>query len=120
MSCADGANYQCSGENIVKAGEVALTDFGVQAYGKATSDLGKTVFTPEEAPNANGLVPDAGGITEVRLAKDAKGVVTKVALVLKYLGLPWNGKDERPPIIESFDPTQGRVMFGTNNAIVAD
>lgn len=120
MSCPDGTNYQCSGENIVKAGEVALTDFGVQAYGKATSDLGKTVFTPEEAPNANGLVPDAGGITEVRLAKDDKGLVTKVALVLKNLGLSWDGKAERPPIIETFDSTQGRVVFGSNNAIVAD
>lgn len=120
MSCPDGANYQCSGENIVKAGEVALTDFGVQAYGKATSDLGKTVFTPDEAPNATGLLPDAGGITEVRLAKNSSGAVTRVALVLKNLGLPWDGKAERPPIIETFDPTQGRVAFGANNAIVAE
>lgn len=120
-ACTNDTTNQCSGENLIgTAAEVSLTDFGVQAYGKATSDLDKTVFTADEAPNATGLVPAFGGTTQVRLVRDGSGAVTRVALVLKNLDMKWDGATERPTIIETFDPTQGRVKFGTANAIIPD
>lgn len=115
MSCPDGTGYQCSGATLIVAGEVAATDFGVRAYGHSTSDL--AVPNPD-VTNATGFQPDnSDGVSEVRIKRDSNGTISQVALVLDKLGLSWNGKEERPPIIETFNTTAGRVDLGANRAL---
>jgi hypothetical protein len=84
MSCADGPAWQCSGGSTIRVDNgVALTSSGVQAYGKSTSDLANPIV---EKTTAYGLAPASGGTAEVRLAKDANGVVSRAALLLSNLG----------------------------------
>ncbi|HJV84324.1 MAG TPA: DUF4214 domain-containing protein [Noviherbaspirillum sp.] len=115
MSCPDGANTLCSGNSVVRTENgVALTSSGVQVLGHSTSDL----LTPNPTKTgAYGLAASSAGMAEVRLAKDTAGTVSTVALLLKDLGLMWDGKTERPQIIETFQKTQGRVQLGTNGAV---
>lgn len=115
MTCVDGPTFQCSGRAIVKTENgVALTASGVQAYGKSTSDL--AADNPEKT-TAYGMALAAGGLAEVRLAKDGNGVVSEPRLLLNKLGISWTGKAERPPIIETFRTTQARVQLAPNGAI---
>ncbi|MGE5649389.1 MAG: DUF4214 domain-containing protein [Bacillota bacterium] len=116
MSCPDGANYQCSGNTVVQTENgVALTSSGVQVLGRSASDL----LTPNPTrTGAFGLAASSAGMAEVRLGKDTSGTVSTVALLLKDLGLMWDGKTERPQIIETFRTTQGRTQLGTNGALV--
>jgi hypothetical protein len=115
MSCVEGAGYQCSGDSIIRSDNgVALTRSGVQAYGISTSDLVKPIKDPTLA---FGLAQASGGTAELRLAKDASGVVSKPALLLKDLALSWDGKTERPQIVDIFDPTQGRVELDPDGRI---
>jgi hypothetical protein len=115
MECAEGAGYQCSGDEIIRRDNgVALTRSGVQAYGRSTSDLVKPTTDPTLA---FGLQQASGGTAEFRLAKDANGVVSKPALLLKNLGLSWDGTTERPQIIDTFDPTAGRVEIDGSGLI---
>jgi hypothetical protein len=115
MSCVEGAGYQCSGDSIIRSDNgVALTRSGVQAYGRSTSDLVKPIADPTLA---SGLAPASGGTAEFRLAKDSSGVVSKPTLLLRDLGLSWDGKTERPPIIDIFDKTQGRVEIDAGGKI---
>jgi hypothetical protein len=118
MSCADGPTYQCSGAGIISTDNgVALTGSGVQAYGKSTSDLANPIV---EKTTAYGLALASGGIAEVRLSKDANGAVSRPALLLSNLGISWDGKHERPPIIEVFHAAQGRSRLNPNGSITAD
>jgi hypothetical protein len=118
MSCVDGPAYQCSGSNIIRIDNgVALSSSGVQAYGKSTSDLANPIV---EKTTAYGLALASGGVAEVRLAKDGNGVMTKPALLLSNLGISWDGKNERPAIIEVFQPTQGRSRLNSNGSLAAD
>ncbi len=116
MSCPDGANYLCSGNSIVRTENgVALTNSGVQVLGRSTSDL----LTPNPTrTGAYGLAASSAGMAEVRLAKDSTGAVSTIAMLLKDLGLMWDGKTERPQIIEAFQKTQGRVQLGSSGALV--
>lgn len=108
MACIDGPDYQCSGGSIVRVDNgVAVTDSGVQVYGRSTN---------ETAPNrdsgaATGMMLASGGMAEIRVAKDANGIVTKPVLLLKNLGISWDGRTERPLIIETFSGTAGRVQL---------
>ena len=115
MSCVDGASYQCSGPSIVRSDNgVVLTRSGVQVYGKSTSDLA----TPNPTvTTAFGLALASGGVAEMRLAKAANGVVTDVALLLSNLGISWSGSAERPPVYETFKPTQGVTRLDANGAL---
>jgi hypothetical protein len=109
MSCVDGPSFQCSGDKIIRTENgVALTSSGVQAYGTSTSDL---AANNPETTTAYGLAVASGGLAEVRLAKDGSGAV------LSKLGISWNGKVERPPIIETFRTAQARVKLGANGVI---
>jgi hypothetical protein len=117
MSCPDGTAYQCSGDSIIRNDNgVALTSSGVQVYGKSTSDLA----TPNVIKTtAFGLAPASGGLAEFRLAKDANSAVSSPILLLSDLGLSWDGKVERPLIIETFRTTTGQLQRGTNKAIAS-
>lgn len=117
MSCVDGPLYQCSGGTSIRVDNgVALTSSGVQVYGRSTSDLAN--------PNPNklvalGLALASGGLADVRIAKDATGVITAPVLLLSNLGLTWDGKNERPLIIEAFEPTQGRTQLTAAGTIAS-
>jgi hypothetical protein len=115
MSCVEGAGTQCSGDSIIRSDNgVALTRSGVQVYGISTSDLVKPIQDPTLA---FGLAQASGGTAEFRLAKSDSGVVSKPVLLLKNLGLSWDGKFERPQIIDIFDPSQGRVEINPDGTV---
>ena len=115
MSCVDGANFQCSGGSIIRSDNgVALTGSGVQVYGKSTSDLATPIVVKT---SASGLTLDSGGVAEVRVGKNATGAITTPALLLSNFGLSWDGKTERPPIIETLRTTQARVQLNANGAL---
>jgi hypothetical protein len=114
MSCVDGASYQCSGPVLRTENGVIFSSSGVQVYGKSTSDL---LPNNPNVASATGLAPASGGYAEMRLAKDANSVASSPALILRNLGISWDGKNERPPIIETFNPTQGRTVLNANGTI---
>lgn len=115
MACSGGSSYQCSGDGIVRSDNgVALTSSGVQVYGKSTSDLANPIVLKT---TASGFAPASGGIAEFRVAKDGSGALSAAALLLSNLGISWDGKHERPMIIETFQTTQGRVELGANGAL---
>ncbi len=117
MSCVDGTNYQCSGGTLIRTDNgVALTSSGVQAYGRSTNDLATPIVVKT---SASGFAPASGGLAEIRIAKDANGVVSSPALLLSNLGLSWDGSTERPLIIETFNPTQGRTTLNGNGAVTS-
>lgn len=111
MLCVDGETYQCSGDTIIRDDNgLALTRSGVQVYGKSTKDL-------ETA--ATGFALATGGIAEIRLARDSTGAVLNPALLLRNLGLSWDGTNERPPIIDVFGTTSGRTELDESGRIVS-
>lgn len=117
MSCVDGPAYQCSGDSIIRVDNgVGLMRSGVQVYGRSTSDLA----TPNADPTrALGLAPATGGVAEMRVAKDPTGRLSSKALILRNLGLSWDGRTERPVTVETFDPTRGRTVLDANGALTA-
>ncbi|HJV82877.1 hypothetical protein [Noviherbaspirillum sp.] len=115
MICADGAGYQCSGSSIIRVDNgIALSSSGVEAYGVSTSDLAAKNPT---MTGAFGLALATGGTAEVRLAKGSDGTVSSSAVLLSKLGLSWDGKTERPPIIDTFSTTQGRTVLTASGAL---
>jgi hypothetical protein len=117
MSCPDGAGYQCSGGDIIKVENgISLTRSGVEAYGRATSDL-----TDPPPANASGFAAVQGasnkGVAEIRFKKDATGALSSPAVILKNLGISWDGTTDRPPIIETFNTTQGRTVMNTDGTL---
>lgn len=115
MSCVEGAGYQCSGGGILRTDNgVALTNSGVQVYGRSTN---------ESAPNRNsgvatGMMPASGGVADIQVAKDASGRIGKPVLQLKNLNISWDRRNDRPPIIETFSLQQGRVRLDANGRAV--
>ncbi len=117
MSCIEGANTQCSGRSIIRIENgVTLTSSGVQAYGKSTNDLAVPIAN---ATAAYGLMPASGGLAEIRAFKASDGVVSNPAMLLSNLGISWDGKVERPLIIETFRATQGHMLVDASGAISA-
>ncbi len=115
MSCADGAGWQCSGDAILGTSNgVALMRSGVQVYGRSTSDL---LPVNPNVSDATGLAPASGGIGEMRVRKDANAAVNSVAMLLSNLGIRWDGLTDRPMIIETFNPTAGRVSLNAQGAL---
>lgn len=115
MSCIDGSNYQCSGSSVIRSDNgVTLTSSGVQAYGKSTSDLVNPIA---DVTKAFGLTLASGGLAEIRLMKDSSAVVSSPAMLLSNLGIFWNGKTERPQIVETFRSTQARVQLDASGAL---
>lgn len=114
MLCAD-AGYQCSGETILRNDNgVALTRSGVQAYGRSTSDMGAS---NPNVSSATGLFITTGGTAEMRVRKDANAVPNGVAMLLSNLATHWSGTVNRPQIIETFNPTAGRVQLNGAGAL---
>lgn len=115
MSCPDGNGWQCSGSSLIRQENgIALTASGVQAYGRSTSDLADPVADPTAA---FGFAPASGGLAEVRVEKNAASAVTGAALLLSNLGLTWDGRVERPTIVETFNPTYGRTVLSASGAL---
>ncbi|HYC42779.1 MAG TPA: DUF4214 domain-containing protein [Noviherbaspirillum sp.] len=115
MTCPDGPTFACSGGSVLRTeNDVLLTSSGVQVHGRSTSDMA----TPNtNLTNAFGLALSTTGTAEVRLAKDAGGTVSNAALLLSGLGLSWDGRVERPPIVEAFRTVQGRTLLGPDGAL---
>lgn len=115
MQCVDGPEFQCSGNTILRTENgIALSDSGVQAYGESTSDL-----DPENTnmTNATGFRLASGGEAEVRIRKNNDGSTSSLNLLLRNLGLSWDGINDRPLIIETFNPTQGRVQLDASGRL---
>ncbi|HYC42787.1 MAG TPA: DUF4214 domain-containing protein [Noviherbaspirillum sp.] len=114
MQCPDGAGH-CSGGSTIRVDNgIALMSSGVNVYGRSTSDLlrpNPTVST------ASGLQPASGGTVEVRVGKDSAGSVYLMALLLSNLGLSWDGRVERPPIIETFRNSPSVVRLNSAGAL---
>ena len=102
---------QCSGGSIIRIDNgIAVTTSGVQTYAISTNDL----LQPNPAPgSAYGLQPATGGLADLRVKRDTNGQTATVTLLLSRLGLSWDGINERPLIIETFEKNQGRVQLNS-------
>ena len=88
---------------------------GVQVYGRSASDL----LTPNpNLSSATGLALASGGSAELRVRKDDNGSISMTAMVLRDLGISWNGSLERPIIVETMQPTAGRVQLDGAGALL--
>lgn len=108
-SCPSGVSA-CSGDMVGNpVGTIRLTSNGLQAVAASTSDLaaGNTNTT-----EAFGLQPTTDGFAEIRVLRDSDANISAVDLLLSDLKLYWDGKTERPRIIENFGITRGRVQPG--------
>lgn len=115
MSCPGGASVQCSGGTIIRTENgIALTSSGVQAYGQSTSDLANPIIVKT---SASGFAPASGGVADIRVSKDANATPSSPVVILRNLGLSWDGKVDRPPIVETFNPTQGRTGLAADGAV---
>jgi hypothetical protein len=117
MTCVDGPNVQCSGDTAIRTENgVTLTTSGVQAYGKSTADLAATIT---DTTRTTGFAPATGGLAEVRVTKDAAGTITAPTLLLSNLGISWDGKTERPKILETFTGGLGRNVQDASGKITS-
>lgn len=109
IATCPASDMACSGDEIVQVDHgIAVTAAGVQVYGTSTNDL----LSPNPAPAlAYGLRPASGGMADVRVTRAGDGRLASVTLLLSRLGLSWDGKTERPIIIETFSPQAGRVAL---------
>ncbi len=114
MNCP-AADMQCSGGTILRVdNRIGLTASGVQTYATSMNDL----LTDNPAPgSAWGLLPASGGIADVRVTRNPNGDTTAVALLLSKLGISWDGKTERPLIIETFEKRHGRVQLDSKGLV---
>ncbi|MBI5721734.1 MAG: putative Ig domain-containing protein [Burkholderiales bacterium] len=118
MDCADGPGWQCSGETVLRTDNgVALSRSGVQVYGRSTSDMGAN---NPNLSSATGLALAGGGVAEIRVRKDGNAAPTDVATLLSNIGIFWSGQQNRPQIIETFNPSAGRVFLDGGGAIRFD
>ncbi len=114
-SSCPGAATHCSGSTLLRTDYgIGVTPSGVQIYGVSTNDL----QTPNPAPTqAYGLLPAEGGLADVRIQRNSNGQLSNVQLLLSNLGLSWDGRRERPLIIETFEKRQGRVTQDANGVV---
>lgn len=103
MSCPGGATVQCSGDSIIRTdNDITLTSSGVQAYGQSTSDLANPIVV---RTGASGFAPASGGHAEIRISKvDASATPSAPIVILRNLGLSWDNRVDRPPIVETSTP----------------
>ncbi len=114
MACPE-AGTQCTGSTILRTDNgIALTASSVQVYATSTNDLEVPNTTPAVA---FGLQPASGGLADIRVTRDANGLVNNVALVLDKFGLSWDDRNERPLVIETFLARQGRVQMDADGKI---
>lgn len=115
MNCVDGGTVQCTGNTILRTDNgIAVTASSVQTYGVSSSDLAN----PNPAPaQAYGLKPAAGGLAEVRVRQNDNSTVDSVALLLSKFGISWDGKHDRPLVIETFATQMGRTVIDDKGKI---
>jgi hypothetical protein len=115
MNCVDGGTEHCTGNTILRVDNgVAVTASSVQTYGVSTNDLA----SPNPAPaQAYGMKLATGGLAEVRVKRNDSGVVESVALLLSKLGISWDGTQDRPLIIETFETRMGRTVIDDKGKI---
>jgi hypothetical protein len=116
MSCADGAGTQCSGSTILRTDHgVALTRSSVQVYGRSTSDM---LPVNPNLSNATGLALASGGTAELRVRKDGSARPSTIAFLLSNMSILWDGVNNRPLLIETFNPTAGRAWLDGNGVLM--
>ena len=104
--CPSGVSA-CSGEALgVSVGNIQLSKNGLQTIGFSTSDL---LPTNNNTAEAYGLMPTNEGFAELRVLHDTDANISAVDLLLSQLKLLWDGRTERPQIIENFGLKRGRV-----------
>jgi hypothetical protein len=108
-TCPSGVSA-CSGEALgVSVGNIQLSKNGLQTIGFSTSDL---LPTNNNTAEAYGLMPTNEGFAELRVLHDTDANISAVDLLLSQLKLLWDGRTERPQIIENFGLKRGRVQLG--------
>jgi hypothetical protein len=115
-SACPEADAECSGGSLLRTdGGIGVTENGVQVYAVSTNDL----VTPNPSPSiAVGLLPQTGGLAQIRFKRDADGQALSSLLLLNNFGLSWDGRTERPLIIETFEKRQGRVQLDREGKVV--
>ncbi|KRB79115.1 hypothetical protein [Noviherbaspirillum sp. Root189] len=105
---------------LARENGIILTNSGVQAYGTSTSDLANPIVIKTGAFGfALPTSEAANGVAEVRVAKDpTTGKISSRALILRNLGLTWDSVKDRPPILETFNPTAGITRLDEAGRIV--
>jgi hypothetical protein len=92
----------------ISAAGLNITNSSVQTYGKSTSDL----LPGRDPTTASGFAlsdPDADtGTAELRVTRNDTGAMTAATLILRDIGVTWDGSTQRPPTIDTFNDTQGR------------
>jgi hypothetical protein len=115
MSCVDGADYQCSGEAVLRVDNgVALSRSGVQVHGRSTSDL---LRPNPNVSEASGMALSGSGVAELRARTTVGGPLSMAVVMLDNLGLSWNATTPRPRIVETFRPDAGRVWLDAAGAL---
>ena len=115
-NCYGDASVQCSGaSNLHIDNHIAVTASGVHTYGVSTSDF----LTKATLTNPVGLKIASGGTVEVRTNRSKNSTPSDPILILSNIGLSWDGKTERPPIIETFSQTSKRVELSSNGALLS-
>jgi len=109
-SCPAGVSACSGGVTGNLVGPIKLTSNGLQTIAISTSDLAPGNVSKTEA---YGLQPTTQGFADIRVLRDADANISAVDLLLSDLKLFWDGKSERPVIIENFGVTRGRVQLGT-------
>ncbi|MCX7215077.1 MAG: hypothetical protein NTZ96_01785 [Burkholderiales bacterium] len=108
-SCPTGVSA-CSGAALgVSVGTIQLSRNGLQTIGFSTTDL---LPTNNNTAEAFGLLPANEGFAELRVLHDTDANISAVDLLLSQLKLFWDGRTERPRIIENFGLKRGRVQLG--------
>jgi hypothetical protein len=106
--CPTGVSA-CSGDALgVSVGTIQLTKNGLQTMGFSTSDL---LPNNSNTAEAFGLLPTNEGFAELRVLHDADANISAVDLLLSQLKLFWDGRTERPRVIENFGLKRGRVQL---------
>jgi len=114
-NCYGDASVQCSGASTLQIdNHIAVTDSGVHTYGISNPDF----LTKTSLINPVGLKLASGGIVEVRSSRSKNSAPSDVTLILSNIGLSWDGKTERPPIIETFSQTSKRVELSSNRVLL--
>ena len=114
-NCKGDASAHCSGSSILQIDHgIAVTASGVQTYGVSTSDLSATA----DPNNPVGFKLASGGTLELRSSRSKNSMPSGATLILSNMGLSWDGKTERPPIIETFSTSQKRLELSSNGLLL--
>ena len=115
-NCKGDASVQCSGASTLQIdNHITVTASGVHTYGASNTDF----FSKEPLTNPVGLKIASGGTVEVRTNRSKNSTPSDPILILSNIGLSWDGKTERPSIIETFSQSSKRVELSSNGALLS-